>query len=46
MNEHDKKEIKLLLDFKKKLLHQIEEDKDLTYEERIKRHLARLRGDL
>ena len=46
MDEHDKKEIELLIELKKKLLRQIEEEKDLTYEERIKRHLARLRGEL
>ena len=46
MDEHDEKEIELLLEFKEKLLRQIEEEKDLTYEERIERHLARLRGDL
>ena len=46
MDEHDKKEIESLLDFKKELLHQIEEEKDLTFEERIERHLAIWRGEL
>lgn len=46
MNEYDKKEIEILLERKKELLRQIEEDKDLTYEERIKRYLARWRGEL
>lgn len=46
MDEHDKKEIESLLDFKKELLRQIEEEKDLTFEERIERHLAIWRGEL
>lgn len=46
MDEYDKKEIESLLDFKERLLCQIEAEKDLTYEERIKRHLARWRGEL
>lgn len=46
MNEHDKREIENLIQFKKELKKQIEEDKELSEEERIKRHLQRWRGEL
>lgn len=45
MNEHDKREIKKLIEFKKELLRQREEKKNLTYEERIKLHLKHWRGE-
>lgn len=46
MSEYDKREIEYLIQFKKELEKQIEEDKELSEEERIKRHLQRWRGEL
>lgn len=39
MNEHDKREIEYLIQFKKELEKQIEEDKELSEEERIKKYI-------
>lgn len=44
--EDDKEEIERLKFFTKELTHQIEEQKDMTYEERIVHHLAAWRGEL
>jgi len=46
MNEHDKKEIENLIQFRRELEKQIEEDKELSEEERIKKYLQRWRGEL
>lgn len=46
MWEDDTQEIKKLIKFKKELLRQREEERNLTYKERIKRYLAKWRGDL
>lgn len=46
MNRHDKKEIENLVQFRKKLEKQIEEDKELSEEERMKKHLQWWRGEL
>ena len=46
MNRHDKKEIENLVQFRKKLEKQIEEDKELSEEERMKKHLQLWRGEL
>lgn len=43
--EHDIKEIKNLIKFRKELLRQQEEEKNLTYEERIKRYLKHWKGE-
>ena len=45
MDEHDIREIKKLVEFKKELLHQREEKKNLTYEKRIKHYLKHWRGE-
>lgn len=45
MNEHDIQEIKKLIKFKKELSRQQEEEKNLTYEERIRHYLKHWRGE-
>ena len=45
MDKHDIQEIKNLIRFKKELSRQREEEKNLTYEERIRRHLKHWKGE-
>ena len=45
MDEHDLQEIENLIRFKKELLRQREEEKDLTYEEQIKYYLKHWKGE-
>ena len=45
MDKHDIQEIKNLIRFKERLLRQLEEEKNLTYEERIIRYIKRWRGE-
>lgn len=45
MNEHDKREIENLIQFKKELKKQIEEDKELSEKERIKKYIKRWREE-
>ena len=46
MCEHDKQEIEQLIAFANRLKQQLIEEKDLSYEEKIKRYLAVWRGEL
>lgn len=45
MNEHDKREIENLIQFKKELKKQIEEDKELSEKERIKKYIKHWREE-
>lgn len=45
MNEHDKREIEYLIQFRKELEKQIEEDKELSEEKRMIKRLQRWRKE-